>query len=142
MAEGVNGLPLFKSPLLTPAPEQIGSCHNWGRGGPRLHIRRPVEPEGYHQQTLPGTWRQAGRYRTAAEGPAGAAKGGGAGVLTSGFAQQDLVARYGSQTAQSDRANDRHGAVEETLCAQEQVHQPASPEALQGDQGATSCRVV
>jgi hypothetical protein len=52
------------------------------------------------------------------------------GILTSGFVQQDLVARYGSQTTQSYRANDRHGAVEETLCAQEQVDQPASSKAL------------
>jgi hypothetical protein len=42
--------------------------------------------------------------------------------------QQDLVARYGSQTARSDRADDCHGVVKAALCAQEQVHQPASPD--------------
>jgi hypothetical protein len=29
MAEGVNGLPLFKTPILKSSPQQTGSCHNW-----------------------------------------------------------------------------------------------------------------
>jgi hypothetical protein len=43
MAEGVNGLPLFKTAILTPGMEQTASCHNWGR--PRGVQASPDEPE-------------------------------------------------------------------------------------------------